>query len=160
MEVCFIHTQAQLFTRKLVPFPFLSLPLSLSFHFFFLFCLHIDTSTMTLQGTVTEKPFNTNMSRHNPKAERVVITEEHTVLCPEEKELKQQEENLKLVQELRSSPEWIEAISHGYLTDSARKHSLTAHSLRGQDKILRRPLKFFNQDKTKCIVILHLGDHL
>lgn len=115
---------------------------------------------MTLQGTVTEKPFDTNMSRHNPKAERVVITEEHTVLCPEEKELKQQEENLKLVQELRSSPEWIEAISHGYLTDSARKHSLTAHSLRGQDKILRRPLKFFNQDKTKCIVILHLGDHL
>jgi hypothetical protein len=115
---------------------------------------------MTLQPTVTEKPFDSNMSRHDPKAERIVITEEHKVLCPEEKELKRQEEALKLVKELRSSLEWIETISHNYLTDSAREHSLTAHSLRGQDKILRRPLKFFNQDKTECIVILHLGDHL
>lgn len=115
---------------------------------------------MAFQPTVTERPFDTNMSRHNPKAERVSITEEHSVLCPEEKELKRQEEALELVKELRSSPDWIEAISHSYLTDSAREHSLTAHSLRGQDKILRRPLKFFNQDKTKCIVILHVGDHL
>lgn len=115
---------------------------------------------MSLQATVTEKPFDANMSRHAPNAERVPILEEHKVLCPEEIELKRQEEELELVNELRNSLEWFETVSHGHLSDSAREHSLTAHSLRGQFKILRRPLKFFNQKKTKCIIILHLGDHL
>lgn len=115
---------------------------------------------MSLQPTVTEKPFDTNMNRHAPKAEQIPILEEHEVLCPEEKELKRQEEELELVKELRKSSEWFETISHGHLSGSAREHSLTAHSLRGQFKILRRPLKFFNQKKTKCIIVLHLGDHL
>ncbi|KAI8640075.1 HotDog domain-containing protein [Parasitella parasitica] len=115
---------------------------------------------MTLQPTGTEMPFDINMSRHGPIAERIPISEEHTVLSPEEKELKKQQDGLKLVSELRSSLEWYEVVSHGHLSDSARDHSLTARSLRGQHKILRRPLKFFNLNKTKCIVILHLGDHL
>jgi hypothetical protein len=100
------------------------------------------------------------MSRHAPKAERITITEEHAELCPEEQELKRQESELALVKELRGSVDWYETISHSYLTDSAREHSLTAHSLRGSRKILRRPLKFFNEDKTRCIVILYVGDHL
>jgi hypothetical protein len=100
------------------------------------------------------------MSRHAPKAERVAITEEHAELCPEEQELKRQESELPLVKELRGSMDWYEAISHSYLTESAREHSLTANTLRGPHKILRRPLKFLNEDKTKCIVILYVGDHL
>lgn len=100
------------------------------------------------------------MSRHFPKAERMTIAEEHAELCPEEQELKRQESELRLVKELRDSADWYEVISHSYLTESAKEHSLTAHSLRGPHKILRRPLKFFNENKTKCIVIVHLGDHL
>ncbi|CEP10879.1 hypothetical protein [Parasitella parasitica] len=115
---------------------------------------------MALQPTGTEKPFVINMSRHGPIAERIPIPEEHTMLSPEEEELKRQQDELELVNELRNSPEWYEVVSHGHLSDSAREHSLTARSLRGQHKILRRPLKFFNLNKTNCIVIVHLGDHL
>lgn len=102
----------------------------------------------------------TGLSKHTRKAERIVVKEEHDILSPEEKELKRQESELKIVQELKGSNDWFEVVSHGHLSDSAREHSLTAHSLRGPNKILRRPLKFFNEYKTECIVILYLGDQL
>jgi hypothetical protein len=102
----------------------------------------------------------TAMSRHSNKAERIEVTEEHDILSPEELELKKQEEQLDIVKHLKSSTDWSQDIPYRYMTASAKEHSLTAHSLRGPDKILRRPLKFFNQDKTKCINILYLGDHL
>ncbi|KAI9485828.1 MAG: HotDog domain-containing protein [Benjaminiella poitrasii] len=115
---------------------------------------------MALDLTITEAPFDDNLSRHGPTSERMPIPEEKAVLSPEEQELKRQENELILVKELRSSSEWYETVSHAHLSPSARDHSLTANSLRGPHKILRRPLKFFNRNKTKCIVILHIGDHL
>ncbi|GAA5799683.1 HotDog domain-containing protein [Helicostylum pulchrum] len=100
------------------------------------------------------------MSKHSATMKRVEIVEEHEVLSPEEQELKNQEQQLAIVKELRSSEEWYETTPYNYMTPSAIEHSLTAHSLRGPHKILRRPLKFFNKDKTKCIVIVYLGDHM
>lgn len=100
------------------------------------------------------------MSRHDDKVERMEVPEEHEELSPEELELKKQEEELATVKELKSSPEWYQDIPYRYMTPSAKQHSLTASSLRGPRKILRRPLKFFNEDKSKCIIILYLGDQL
>jgi hypothetical protein len=100
------------------------------------------------------------MSRHSKTVENLEITEEHEVLSPEEQDLKKQEEQLAKVKELRSSPDWYEALPYNYMTPSAKEHSLTANSLRGPHKILRRPLKFFNNDSTKCVLIVYLGDHL
>ncbi|KAI7902440.1 HotDog domain-containing protein [Cokeromyces recurvatus] len=115
---------------------------------------------MTFKPTITEAPFADNLSRHSSTSQRVPIAEEKDILSPEEEELKRQESELSLVKDLRNSSDWYETISHGHLSPSAKQHSLTAHSLRGPHKILRRPLKFFNKDKTMCIVILHVGDHL
>ncbi|KAI8889980.1 hypothetical protein K501DRAFT_169448 [Backusella circina FSU 941] len=100
------------------------------------------------------------MSRHAPRAERINIKEEHEVRSAEEEALRAEELDLKIVQDLRSSEEWFEVIPHSHMTESAFKHSLTGTSLRGSHKILRRPLKFFNAKKTKCVLIIHLGDHL
>ncbi|KAI8087676.1 HotDog domain-containing protein [Gilbertella persicaria] len=100
------------------------------------------------------------MSHHSAKEERIEIVEEHGILSPEEEELKKQESKLNIVQELRDSSEWYETVPHNYLSRSAFEHSLTANTLRGPHKILRRPLKFFNESKTECIIIIHLGDHL
>ncbi|KAI8975273.1 HotDog domain-containing protein [Mycotypha africana] len=91
------------------------------------------------------------------------IIEEHDILSPEEAELKHQEENdILLVQTLRnaSNDVWIEVDAYWHLTDSTKAFSLTANTLRGQHKILRRPLKFYNKDKTECILIIHVGDKL
>jgi hypothetical protein len=100
------------------------------------------------------------MSSHSGTIEKVEITEEHTVLSIEEQELKKQEGQLDIVKELRSSADWYEAIQYSYMTPSAIKHSLTANSLRGPRKILRRPLKFLKEDRSECIVIVYLGDYL
>lgn len=100
------------------------------------------------------------MSRHSETPRDLKITEEHKVLSPEEEDLKKQEEQLAKVKELRSSPDWHEALPYNYMTPSAKEHSLTANSLRGPHKILRRPLKFFNKDSTECVLIVYLGDHL
>lgn len=105
-------------------------------------------------------PPMTTMSQHAQTAERTEILEEHLVLSPEEEALKKQEESLDIVKKLRSSKEWYETTPYNYMTPSAIQHSLTANSLRGPNKILRRPLKFFNKDKTKCIVIVYLGDRM
>ncbi|OBZ82935.1 Uncharacterized protein C26H8.11c [Choanephora cucurbitarum] len=74
--------------------------------------------------------------------------------------LADQENNIKLIRELRQSDEWHEVVAYEHLSDSARSHSLTATTLRGQNMIARRPVKFFNQDKTVCVMALHFGTHL
>lgn len=100
------------------------------------------------------------MSSHSGVIKKVKITEEHIVLSDEEQEIKKQEEQLTIVKELRSSEVWHEAVSYSYMTPSAIKHSLTATTLRGPHKILRRPLKFLKDNASECTVIVYLGDHL
>ncbi|KAG0166918.1 hypothetical protein DFQ28_006567 [Apophysomyces sp. BC1034] len=75
-------------------------------------------------------------------------------------QLQEEEKTLAIVGELRKSVEWHEVEAYKYLSDSARSHSLTATTLRGEGMIARRPLKFFNADKTECILICHLGKNL
>lgn len=67
---------------------------------------------------------------------------------------------LPIVNKLRSDPNITEVVAYGHLTPSAYQHSLTASTLRGRGKIAVRPLKFFNQDKTECYMICHLGRSL
>ncbi|GAB5592912.1 hypothetical protein Unana1_07812 [Umbelopsis nana] len=67
---------------------------------------------------------------------------------------------LPIVNKLRSDPNITEVVAYGHLTPSAYQHSLTASTLRGRGKIAIRPLKFFNQDKTECYMICHLGRSL
>lgn len=100
------------------------------------------------------------LSSHAEAIGKIEIEEEHAVISIEEQDLKEQEEQLSIVKELRSSENWIEAIQYSYMTSSAIKHSLTATTLRGPHKILRRPLKFLKEDRSECIVIVYLGDHL
>ncbi|CAM0142331.1 hypothetical protein VKS41_002182 [Umbelopsis sp. WA50703] len=69
-------------------------------------------------------------------------------------------DELAIVQKLRNDPNIEEVIAYGHLTASAYQHSLTASTLRGRGKIAVRPLKFFNQDKTECYMICHLGRSL
>ncbi|KAI8980349.1 HotDog domain-containing protein [Pilobolus umbonatus] len=102
---------------------------------------------------------NVTMSQHGPLT-RTEIQEEREILSDTELLLQQQERELEIVKELREDEDWIEVVSHAYLTPSAHSHSLTANSLRGENKILRRPLKFLNVNKTQCVVVVHLGDHL
>lgn len=72
----------------------------------------------------------------------------------------EQEESIKLVTELRASNDWEEVIAYEHLSPSARAHSLTATTLRGQDMIVRRPVKFFNKDKTACVMVVYFGANL
>jgi hypothetical protein len=74
--------------------------------------------------------------------------------------LEDQENELALVKELRASEEWDEVPSYDYLTPSGLSHSLTATTLRGEGKIARSPLQFFNKDKTQCVLAMHLGTNL
>jgi hypothetical protein len=74
--------------------------------------------------------------------------------------LSDQEETIKLVQELRESNDWEEVIAYEHLSDSARSHSLTANTLRGENLIARRPVKFLNKDKTACVMAIHFGKNL
>ncbi|KAI9009377.1 HotDog domain-containing protein [Phycomyces nitens] len=82
------------------------------------------------------------------------------VLSPEEEKMRKEENNLKITMTLRDSKEWHEVVAYGHLAGSARAHSLTATTLRGPGMVVRRPLKFFNNDKTECIIIAHLGTNL
>jgi hypothetical protein len=126
-----------------------------------LFLTHFFLPTMATLPNVSEPAFDfSTMSRHAPRAEFVNIKEEHEVRSAEEEALRAEELNLKIVQDLRDSEEWFQVIPHSHMTESAFKHSLTGTSLRGIHKILRRPLKFFNANKTKCILVIHLGDQL
>lgn len=74
--------------------------------------------------------------------------------------LADQEESIKLIQELRASDDWEEVIAYEHLSDSARSHSLTATTLRGPGLIARRPVKFFNKEKTQCVMLTHFGTNL
>ncbi|KAL0079399.1 HotDog domain-containing protein [Phycomyces blakesleeanus] len=82
------------------------------------------------------------------------------ILSPEEEKMRTEENSLNITQTLRNSKEWHEVVAYGHLAGSARAHSLTATTLRGPGMIVRRPLKFFNADKTECIIIAHLGTNL
>ncbi|KAI9301110.1 HotDog domain-containing protein [Cunninghamella echinulata] len=79
---------------------------------------------------------------------------------PAELELAKEEASLTIVKELRASPEWQEVEAYSYLSDAAKEQSLTATTLRASGLIHRRPLKFYNHDKTECIIIAHLGSNL
>lgn len=72
----------------------------------------------------------------------------------------EQEESLQLVTELRASADWEEVVAYEHLSPSARAHSLTATTLRGQDMIVRRPIKFFNKNKTACVMAIYFGANL
>ncbi|KAI8982246.1 HotDog domain-containing protein [Mycotypha africana] len=74
--------------------------------------------------------------------------------------LADEEASLDLVQSLRESDDWEEIVAYDHLSESAKSHSLTATSLRQPHLIERRPLKFYNKDKTKCVMIAHLGPNL
>ncbi|KAI9251598.1 HotDog domain-containing protein [Sporodiniella umbellata] len=71
-----------------------------------------------------------------------------------------QEINLNIVKELRSHKDWEEVVAYENMSASARAHSLTATTLRGEGKVAKTPLKFFNKDKTKCVLICHFGINL
>ncbi|ORX48766.1 Thioesterase/thiol ester dehydrase-isomerase [Hesseltinella vesiculosa] len=107
-------------------------------------------------GHVEEKPFTVN----SHATEKVMVVDTLLPSDPAEALLAEQEANLKKVQDLRSSDDWQEIVAYGYLNDSARSHSLTATTLRGHGMIHRRPLKFYNKDKSECIIIAHLGTNL
>ena len=80
--------------------------------------------------------------------------------APVEDLLAVQEESLYIVKKLRSSEEWDEVVAYEYLSPSARAHSLTATTLRGPNMMARRPVKFFNKDKTACVMAIHFGQNL
>ncbi|ORZ15205.1 HotDog domain-containing protein [Absidia repens] len=102
------------------------------------------------------------MSNHGPDSDQAQLLDNDTLPTdPAELALAQQEASLRIVHDLRHpDSEWQEVRAYGYLSDSAKKHSLTATTLRQPGSIHRRPLKFFNNDKTECILIAHLGQHL
>ncbi|ORY90366.1 HotDog domain-containing protein [Syncephalastrum racemosum] len=110
----------------------------------------------------------TIMNGHGPQAElnmdpsaEIAADGSHEAdLTPEQERLLNEQESLAIVQKLRQSPDWHEVVAYGHLSDSARAHSLSATTLRGDGKIALRPLKFFNHDKTDCIIIAHLGTNL
>ncbi|KAG1462524.1 hypothetical protein G6F56_005499 [Rhizopus delemar] len=78
----------------------------------------------------------------------------------EEDDLLEQEKSLEFVKSLRSSEDWEEVVAYKHMSASAKAHSLTATTLRGEGKIGRHPLKFYNKEKTECIMISHFGIHL
>lgn len=89
------------------------------------------------------------------------INEKDSQYCEQvEDVLAAEEESLRLVKELRSSDDWEEVVAYEYLSPSARAHSLTANTLRGENMIERRPIKFFNKDKTACVMAIHFGQNL
>ncbi|KAG1293735.1 hypothetical protein G6F66_005828 [Rhizopus arrhizus] len=88
----------------------------------------------------------------------MVATDNHEII--EQDELLEQENSIKFVKMLRSSADWEEVIAYEHMSPSAKAHSLTATTLRGEGMIGRHPLKFYNKDKTECIMISHFGIHL
>ncbi|KAI8330703.1 HotDog domain-containing protein [Chlamydoabsidia padenii] len=101
---------------------------------------------------------NVTLSNHGPNQDTLLYQDDSNLTDPEEIALAQQEANLRIVQELKHpDSEWQQVRAYGHLSESARKHSLTATTLRRPGSIHRLPLKFFNKDKTECIIIAHLG---
>ncbi|SAM08320.1 hypothetical protein [Absidia glauca] len=101
-----------------------------------------------------------DMSNHGPDSDlhQSILQQDESSTDPEELALAQEEAGLRIVQELKNpDSEWQQVQAYGYLSDSARKHSLTATTLRRPGSIHRCPLKFFNKEKTECIIIAHLG---
>ncbi|KAF9406406.1 hypothetical protein BGZ94_003131, partial [Podila epigama] len=56
--------------------------------------------------------------------------------------------------------EWKEADPYFFLTDHTKKHNLTAGTLRGENMLSVRPLKFERKDKKAIVLFLHLGRSL
>lgn len=83
------------------------------------------------------------------------MTKEHEII--KQDELIQQENSIDYVQNLRSSEEWEEVTAYEHMSSSAKSHSLTATTLRGEGMIDRLPLKFYNKDKTECVMVAHFG---
>lgn len=100
------------------------------------------------------------LNGHGPNAELAAAQSDQGPFTPEQEALFKQQQSLDIVQELRKAPEWFEVVAYGHLSDSARARSLTASTLRGDGKIAIRPLKFFNESKTECVIIAHLGRNL
>ncbi|KAI8077752.1 HotDog domain-containing protein [Halteromyces radiatus] len=123
-----------------------------------------EVYTQDSEDQVHEVGPNVRMSNHGPDSDEQQLIKQRLAeplpTDPQERLLAEQENALPKVQELRSSEEWQEVVAYGYLSESAKKHSLTATSLRGAGLIRRRPLKFFNKEKTECIIIAHLGTNL
>ncbi|KAI7884286.1 Thioesterase/thiol ester dehydrase-isomerase [Lichtheimia hyalospora FSU 10163] len=100
------------------------------------------------------------LNGHGPEAELAAAQNDQGPFTPEQEALFEQQQSLAIVKELRKAPEWFEVVAYGHLSDSARARSLTASTLRGDGKIALRPLKFFNESKTECVIIAHLGRNL
>lgn len=93
--------------------------------------------------------------------EETINEKDYSLDQTQEDILANQEASIKLVNKLRASPEeWDEVIAYEYLSASAREHSLTATTLRGENMIARRPIKFFNKDKSHCVMAMHFGANL
>ncbi|CAO3615250.1 unnamed protein product [Cunninghamella blakesleeana] len=118
----------------------------------------VEKTTNNLNGL--KKP-TIAMINHGPDSEiKVNANELELPTDPTELVLAEEEMNLAIVKELRASKEWEEVVAYGHLSEGAREQSLTATSLRAAGLIHRRPLKFYNHDKTECILIAHLGSNL
>lgn len=118
----------------------------------------VEKSTNNLN---TLKKNTVAMISHGPNSEIVVNANELELPTdPIELKLAEEEANLDIVKELRASEEWEEVVAYGHLSEDAKAQSLTATSLRAAGLIHRRPLKFYNHDKTECIIIAHLGSNL
>ncbi|KAI9276804.1 HotDog domain-containing protein [Phascolomyces articulosus] len=102
------------------------------------------------------------MNGHGPGADAAPLNrrDQGFTLSEAQESLFEQQESLAIVQELSASPDWIEVKAYGHMSEAAHDVSLTASTLRGDGKIALRPLKFFNKEKTQCIIVLHLGKKL
>ncbi|KAI9491648.1 HotDog domain-containing protein [Zychaea mexicana] len=102
------------------------------------------------------------MNGHGPEAEYIAVdrSDQGFTFSPAQEALFEEQESLAIVQELTASSEWHEVKAYGHMSDTAREVSLTATTLRGDGKIALRPLKFFNHDKTECVIVMHLGRNL
>ncbi|KAF9974057.1 hypothetical protein BGZ73_002677 [Actinomortierella ambigua] len=72
-------------------------------------------------------------------------------------------EQLSAVQEYKlktKSGEWKEANPYWFLTSHTEKHHLTAGTLRGENMLSVRPLKFDRKDKKATVLFMHLGRSL
>ncbi|KAG2218859.1 hypothetical protein INT45_011283 [Circinella minor] len=119
------------------------------------------TTSELLLPSMSMGPSANLMNGHGPGAEATVDRRNQGFEFSSEQEaLFQEQQTLDIVKELSESPDWYEVKAYGHMSPEAHDVSLTASTLRGDDKIALRPLKFFNKEKTECIVVLHLGRKL
>ncbi|KAG0249582.1 hypothetical protein DFQ27_009917 [Actinomortierella ambigua] len=72
-------------------------------------------------------------------------------------------EQLSAVQEYKlkaKNGDWKEANPYWFLTSHTEKHHLTAGTLRGENMLSVRPLKFDRKDKKATVLFMHLGRSL